>query len=197
MAIESEQKPRGYYLYKVLLIPPPLVCDRKTFVYFKLETHLVSSHASELVRDFISVGADGTGGVSGLLSAFGDSSNGSFQADSVLTVIADNFLLGWNNVASAATANSVHWSDRLASQLFTLEFLIEGEHGTLGSSVGVTDTSSATIEWAGLWFDVMGLGLWRGNFGWGELAIVASTANAGVVVGGVWSWFVGGEAHCD
>lgn len=155
----------------------------------------MSCDVSDLIDEFVSVGADRARGVSGSLSALGESSNGICHADSSFTVGVGGFL-GWNNVASATAANSEHWSDRLESQPFAVKFLIEGEHGALGSSVGVTNASSAAIEWAGLCLDLVGLGLWRGNFVLGELAIVASTANAGVVDGGVWNWFVGGE-HCD
>lgn len=114
----------------------------------------------------------------------------------LLTIAADGFLLSWNDITSAATTDSVHWSDGLASELVALEFFVERKHGTLRSGVSVTDTSSAAVEGTWLRLDIIGLGLWRGDFGWGKFAIVAGAANAGVVHGGVWSWFVGGEAHC-
>jgi len=157
----------------------------------------VSSHVSESVDDSVGIGTDGLSGVSAVVGAAGESSNGFLQADSVFSVAADSFLLVWNNVSSTTAADGVHWSNSIASQLVTLELFVEGKHGTFGSGVSVTDTSTSAIEWAGLWLDVMRNGLWSSDFRLGELAIVAGTTNAGVVEGGLWSWFVGSEAHCD
>jgi len=159
--------------------------------------NLVSAHVSESVDDSVGVGTDGLSGISAVVGASRKSSNGSLQANSVFGVAADGFLLVGNNVSGTTAANGVHWSNGIASQLVALEFFVEGEHGTFGSGVSVTDTSTTTVEWAGLWLDVVSKGLWSSDLSLGELAIVAGAANAGVVEGGLWSWFVGSEAHCD
>lgn len=157
----------------------------------------MSPKVSDLVDDPVGIGGDRSTRVSAVVRAFRYPPDRSLQADSVLLSFAVvTFLLMRNDVSGATTANGVHWSNGVAAELVALKLFVEGEHGTLRCGVSVTDTTTASVEGAGLWLDVVRLCFGSRDFGLGKLAIVAGAANAGVVVGGVWSWFVSGEAHC-
>lgn len=155
----------------------------------------MSGHVPQSVDEAVCIGANRLVGVSAVGGLLRESANGSLKRVSGLLVLG--VLLRWNNVSGTTAANSVHWSDGFAAELVALEFFIEGEHGAFGSGVSVTHATAAAVEWAGGWLEVVGLGLWSSDFSGSKLAIVAGAANAGVVEGGVWSWFVGSEAHFD
>lgn len=86
-------------------------------------------------------------------------------------------------------------------QAVSLEFLVEGEHGSLGGWVDVTGPAAAAKEelggsgWNGSDCGGSGAGC---ELGGGDSAVVPGTASTAVVDGGGVDWSVGDlDGHCD